>query len=803
MMAPASTARHDPRSYVQVKSLPIPTQKGLKLQARSETVYNPTTPTREEVFRENYGRRLKQTTRQGYRSRIDKPYQELGGPIHLDERKLILSALGQLKEQEAVDRALADKRREEEQEREQQLLKDAEEQIQQQQRRTAAQFVLRKQKKELNSLNSQFKKQRSLMQSVRLGKGLFRLMNDEEAAHEDAQAEQTRRQEMEKLSSWQPPTAGSSSDEEESDDDLSKDEDLGKFFQTEVPEGSSSRTKSAATSHAGTIDIAAQSEFAPSVRTRSAVSTKKKKGPHSAPPRPFTPCYSNINAHQPATPIELESFFRQLCALNWILESMSLEGPSVMMPISSCWDLKEPGGTKTTQQKLKKEKMTETKWAQFISQPRIDRQTRLSIRLAAGSRRPSSARKVSIARSPSVSSRPGSHSSGRVSPGPPSPSPSPVPPTPPTPTVTTSPVTAPDIVVSEDVPEADEVDEVYDKANTSRSRRSRKYSRSRKDGTLLKFLSDISADLQKEAEEGLAQDGDLRPGSAEDSASRRDTPTITINSPRAVDRMSMQTVGRGARAMMALRKQSRAYGMPGSARNPSPTDEVRSQLADYRLRGTPSTPSTKSLPARPLSSPAYFALYMDFPSVRQQGMPLEMKQRFADVTAEKSLTLHDNLEALDRKRKQKCETKFRTLGHPTSFFRAVDKMKTAVQEEERREQEEYENLRRQKVHAPWYKDLQENLPPNIRDDRFCLNILEKISRYGIVQLDGISRRYSPHQFLKVLSTLRPWELCAPDISSAIEFVREKIIEMPTEDYEEWLDTRLQTRAKSAPPGGKR
>ncbi|XP_019632719.1 PREDICTED: coiled-coil domain-containing protein 60-like [Branchiostoma belcheri] len=745
MMAPASTARHDPRSYVQVKSLPIPTQKGLKLQARSETVYNPTTPTREEVFRENYGRRLKQTTRQGYRSRIDKPYQELGGPIHLDERKLILSALGQLKEQEAVDRALADKRREEEQEREQQLLKDAEEQIQQQQRRTAAQFVLRKQKKELNSLNSQFKKQRSLMQSVRLGKGLFRLMNDEEAAHEDAQAEQTRRQEMEKLSSWQPPTAGSSSDEEDSDDDLSKDEDLGKFFQTEVPEGSSSRTKSAATSHAGTIDIAAQSEFAPSVRTRSAVSTKKKKGPHSAPPRPFTPCYSNINAHQPATPIELESFFRQLCALNWILESMSLEGPSVMMPISSCWDLKEPGGTKTTQQKLKKEKMTETKWAQFISQPRIDRQTRLSIRLAAGSRRPSSARKVSIARSPSVSSRPGSHSSGRVSPGPPSPSP--VPPTPPTPTVTTSPVTAPDIVVSEDVPEADEVDEVYDKA-------------------LLKFLSDISADLQKEAEEGLAQDGDLRPGSAEDSASRRDTPTITINSPRAVDRMSMQTVGRGARAMMALRKQSRAYGMPGSARNPSPTDEVRSQLADYRLRGTPSTPSTKSLPARPLSSPAYFALYMDFPSVRQQGMPLEMKQRFADVTAEKSLTLHDNLEALDRKRKQKCETKFRTLGHPTSFFRAVDKMKTAVQEEERREQEEYENLRRQKVHAPWYKDLQENLPPNIRDDRFCLNILEKISRYGI-------------------------------------FVREKIIEMPTEDYEEWLDTRLQTRAKSAPPGGKR
>ena len=84
----------NPRSYVRPMALPIPTHKGLKITARNATVYTCEFPTRREVAKENYERRKNQMTRCGYRSVNYKPYQSVGD-LHLDERLLILSALGQ------------------------------------------------------------------------------------------------------------------------------------------------------------------------------------------------------------------------------------------------------------------------------------------------------------------------------------------------------------------------------------------------------------------------------------------------------------------------------------------------------------------------------------------------------------------------------------------------------------------------------------------------------------------------------------------------------------------------------------
>jgi len=42
------------------------------------------------------------------------------------------------------------------------------------------------------------------------------------------------------------------------------------------------------------------------------------------------------------------------------------------------------------------------------------------------------------------------------------------------------------------------------------------------------------------------------------------------------------------------------------------------------------------------------------------------------------------------------------------------------------------------------------------------------------------------KFQQVLSGLRVWELCSPDVSAAIEFCRQRIIEMPVEEYEAWF-----------------
>lgn len=88
----------DPRSYVQSKPLPISPQKGLKIQARSFEVYNPTDPSRSVVRSQNYLRRSAQLSSQGFRSVNYEPYHGIGDPFYLDHKKMILHALGQWEE---------------------------------------------------------------------------------------------------------------------------------------------------------------------------------------------------------------------------------------------------------------------------------------------------------------------------------------------------------------------------------------------------------------------------------------------------------------------------------------------------------------------------------------------------------------------------------------------------------------------------------------------------------------------------------------------------------------------------------
>lgn len=84
----------NPRYYIQPRKLPIPSHQGLKITARNAKVYTCEVPSRKVVAKENYERRQHQMTKCGYRSVIYKPYQPIG-EVHLNDKSLILSALGQ------------------------------------------------------------------------------------------------------------------------------------------------------------------------------------------------------------------------------------------------------------------------------------------------------------------------------------------------------------------------------------------------------------------------------------------------------------------------------------------------------------------------------------------------------------------------------------------------------------------------------------------------------------------------------------------------------------------------------------
>uniref|UniRef100_A0A674IJM5 Coiled-coil domain containing 60 n=1 Tax=Terrapene triunguis TaxID=2587831 RepID=A0A674IJM5_9SAUR len=96
-----------------------------------------------------------------------------------------------------------------------------------------------------------------------------------------------------------------------------------------------------------------------------------------------------------------------------------------------------------------------------------------------------------------------------------------------------------------------------------------------------------------------------------------------------------------------------------------------------------------------------------------------------------------------------------------------------------------------------FSSLLSRIPDAVKNDSHTHRILKKLEKFG----KNPDVRIRPTTFLKVLSELRVWELCSPDICAAVEFVRENIVQMPEEDYKAWLQTRVRIprRAHSAPP----
>ena len=92
------TSVEDLRSYISSKPVSGISHKGLRVSARSSVVYTCSVPDRREVAKQNYTRRNYQMQKCGYNSVSYKPYKTLG-KVFLDDKNLILVALGQKEDQ--------------------------------------------------------------------------------------------------------------------------------------------------------------------------------------------------------------------------------------------------------------------------------------------------------------------------------------------------------------------------------------------------------------------------------------------------------------------------------------------------------------------------------------------------------------------------------------------------------------------------------------------------------------------------------------------------------------------------------
>ncbi|CAH1773653.1 unnamed protein product [Owenia fusiformis] len=764
----------NPRGYIRSQTLPIPSDKGIKIQARTSHFYNPTLPKREEIRKKNYDRRYAQRTEQGFNSANYKPYQGIGDPFFLSERKLILSALGQWSDEE--DEEYSTSSEDDNTNEEDPLASDNNPNL------ATAKFLLRRTKKKLNTLPKEMAHGRSMMKNVRLGHGLFYMINKER--HDKIIAIEKERRRLDDIAraSWQAPRYDSSSDE--TDEDLAESVDLRSYMVTPFddrtldspsppPYSNHSPDKHSRVNFSG-LDGPSRGVSA-AVSGRSGHSSKKKK--QLNPSRPYTPQHNLIGTETEESPAK-EPLFRQLCILNWLLEAMQTEPPIAMGPISRSWNLKEIGGTKTTVKRLQKEKSNETKWEAWVNNQSIGK---ISKRFSKTSphklkKAPSNlhARQGSVTTSTSNSphgsmsqlsmSRAASNQSLMQAPS------------------------SPGINNKQheitDIPEHGEVsrDVTIEKQPVEEEEvGGGGYAKG-----LFKFLDDYYATMR--LEESKAKGG---------ADITEDSQSLTIH-----DNTTISHDG----ANSPKKKKHRIRAKSENKKTADNTFHLE-DAAEERMRRImersikEDTMSVNNLRAsrfiRPKSSPALVEFQNNALSNKYGSMALNMRQQFSEVHEEKAVVLHDELEHRERQRLKVCQNKYVSLSSKgLGLHRMLEDMR--ARSATLMERPDEKKNKKRSDHQAWYVDLQLHMPEDANQYWYFHKIMEKLAKFAALESGSQQGTY---KFLKVLAALRHWEILNPDISAAIEFCREKIIQMPIEEYEEWFRSQFPTieRPQTAPP----
>ncbi|XP_067911687.1 coiled-coil domain-containing protein 60-like isoform X3 [Heterodontus francisci] len=542
---------------------------------------------------------------------------------------------------------------------------------------TAKLLHLKYKEKDLKTIRKDLSHTRQLVNTAKRGQGFFKRLRREEQEKQNVLLMEQNKLMEKRRKEWQPPKFSSDEESEEERDEVKG------FFETEPVFSPQSNA----------------------IRLRSRKTSSKRK---VVAARPYTPLHCSLVSTR-LTERDVEPLFRQLCALTWLLEAVTIEPPSTMSSVSTCWSTRDPGGVKNTARKINKDKSIETKWEQFTTQPKFKKPPPWILRRT--SLRPRRTSFATISRASDITPVLGSASS-----------------------VITS---SDDLGIGTPAPILESVSEAEDNDSTTSS----SFTQNKQDQEEEEPISDYLRKLLDSVHQSINKE-----------LHREET------NPRNSEESSTAALSSGKRNALA-----------------NYTTEQQTDLNKPQQR--------------PKSSPFDFASETSLFVASKSSLSLEMQSKFIEINEEAALCLHDNLEGLEKKRWETSKCKFRALDNIISFYTYSEDMQRLLRESR--------GDKVQRSAENWFSSLLSRVPEVVKENRKINRVLKRLGKFGEQQ----SFRVRPHQFFKVLNGLRNWELCSPDISAAIEFMRDKVVQMPAEDYDSWLQLKLDLpkRIQSAPP----
>lgn len=170
----------------------------------------------------------------------------------------------------------------------------------------------------------------------------------------------------------------------------------------------------------------------------------------------------------------------------------------------------------------------------------------------------------------------------------------------------------------------------------------------------------------------------------------------------------------------------------------------------------------------------------DFPQV-MFDLPT-IKQKFSSIEEGRNMIVHEQLSAMEKNRLYACQQKFAALKMTGKYWDDIDNMRESVSMETTA-------MAKKKLlmNYYWYDELMEMLPEHVKSDHYCAVLLANLRIIASVMRQDGPKHMSKKKLIKVLGSLKPWELKAPLVSATVKFIITKVIYIVEEDYQQWLE----------------
>ncbi|XP_071339824.1 coiled-coil domain-containing protein 60-like isoform X3 [Trachinotus anak] len=159
----------------------------------------------------------------------------------------------------------------------------------------------------------------------------------------------------------------------------------------------------------------------------------------------------------------------------------------------------------------------------------------------------------------------------------------------------------------------------------------------------------------------------------------------------------------------------------------------------------------------------------------------ELRAAFDDRAEEAAQSYIEVLEFKARERLNSGLQRYRALCHVTESHHAPHV--TCKSQETEAPNSDTKN---KESNNKWLSTLLSSLPVEVCKERAVSRVLQKLSGFAEQQ----TIRVRPQVFLRVLGGLEPWELCLPELCVAIQIGMEHVVQMPREEYDVWLCSRV-------------